>query len=108
MRAACRASVRLLYKLYVVLPVSDRGGGAPQLAFSEADVAKPLTLRADGHGALLLDGQLLALAGMRHGGRRRAVLPPRLGFGASGNERVPSFATLLCFLELLPPPSNHA
>jgi hypothetical protein len=96
--------VRLLYKLYVVLPPGV--GGAPRFVFAHADAAAPLSLRADGAGALLLDGQLAALAGMRRGGRRRAVLPPRLGFGSDGNALVPAAATLLCFLEVLPEPQG--
>ena len=92
------------YKLYVGLPAG--ADGAPRFVFSSADAAAPVVLRASGHGALLLEGQLAAVAGMRHGGRRRAVLPPRLGFGAAGNERVPAFSTLLCFMELLPKPAE--
>jgi hypothetical protein len=50
-------------------------------------------------------------AGMRSGGRRKAVLPPSLGYGAAGVRRqlsarhaivVPPNATLLFFLETLP------
>ena len=92
--------MRLIYKLYVALPPGP--DGAPRFVFSSSDAATPLHLLASGHGAVLLEGQTAALAGMRHGGRRRAVLPPRLAFGAAANERVPAFSTLLCFLELLP------
>ncbi len=98
-------SVQLRYKLYAALPPGPRG--APRFVFAHADAA-PLQLRANGQGALLLDGQLLALQGMRRGGRRRAVLPPRLGFGADANDLVPAFATLLCFLEVLPLPAQQA
>lgn len=92
----------MLYKLYVASPPGPRG--APRFVYSQSDAAAPLVLRADGAGAVLLPGQVAALAGMTHGGRRRAVLPPRLAFGARANDRVPAFSTLLFFVELLHPP----
>ena len=93
--------MQLIYKLYVGSPVSATDG-APRFVFSASDAAAPLVMGGAGHGAVLLQGQLAALAGMRRGGRRRAVLPPRMGFGATGNDRVPPWSTLLCFMELLP------
>ena len=93
--------MQLIYKLYVGSPASA-ADGAPRFVFSASDAAAPLVMGGAGHGSVLLQGQLAALAGMRRGGRRRAVLPPRLGFGATANDRVPPWSTLLCFMELLP------
>ena len=101
----CFRSVQLIYKLYVGSPASGVDG-APRFVFSASDAAAPVAMSGAGHGAVLLEGQLAALAGMRRGGRRRAVLPPRLGFGATPNERVPPWSTLLCFMELLPAPQR--
>lgn len=102
--------MQLIYKLYVGSPAST-ADGAPRFVFSVSDAAAPVVMGGAGHGALLLPGQLAALEGMRRGGRRRAVLPPRLGFGATANDRVPPWSTLLCFMELLPaqqPPGRGA
>ena len=103
-------SVALIYKLYVGSPASA-ADGALRFVFSSSDATAPVVMGGAGHGAVLLQGQLEALAGMRRGGRRRAVLPPRLGFGATANDRVPPWSTLLCFMELLParqPPGRDA
>ena len=45
----------------------------------------------------------IGLEGMRVGGRRQLVVPPRLGFGAAGSSdgRVPGNAVLVYFFELL-------
>ncbi len=49
----------------------------------------------------LIPGVDQGILGMRVGGRRRIVVPPDLGFGASGTSGIPGNATLLYEIELL-------
>jgi hypothetical protein len=84
---------------------ADDAGGGREAEEKAADASRSAStpLPRGLHAALL--------AGMRAGGRRKAVLPPWLGYGAAGVRRtlsarhaivVPPNATLLFFLEALP------
>ncbi len=41
-----------------------------------------------------------ALIGMREGGSRRAIIPPYLGYGSGGSDRIPPNSTLIFDLEI--------
>jgi FKBP-type peptidyl-prolyl cis-trans isomerase FkpA len=87
-------------------------GEPPQFLFSQATErdASRFVLGAKMEREGVLPGISAAVRGMRAGGRRKAVVPPALGFGAAGKSQrmglrtitVPPNATLLFFLELPP------
>lgn len=89
--------MEIKYKLFALVPRSEKEG--VRFVFSQS--AKPVVMRMNGEGAILLPGQLDTLQGMRRGGQRRAVIPPSLGFGSTPRETIPAFATLLFFVEML-------
>ncbi len=60
---------------------------------------RPVMLRID--SGQVIPGVDRALEGMRVGGVREAVIPPELGFGASGSTRIPGNTTLLLEIELV-------
>ena len=49
----------------------------------------------------LIQGFHQGVTGMRVGGLRRVVIPPNLGYGATGNQSIPGNATLLFEIELI-------
>lgn len=52
-------------------------------------------------GGRLIPGFEQALVGMREGGRRRAIIPPNLGYGAGGTGGIPPNSTLIFDLEII-------
>jgi len=76
---------------------SGQDGKGQQFDSSSGRGAFSFTLGA----SQVISGWDRGVAGMRVGGMRRLILPPELGYGASGNGPIPGNATLVFDIELL-------
>ena len=77
-------------------PAKTDGKG---LQFDTSVGLTPLTF-AIGSGQVI-QGFDRGVTGMKVGGARRIVVPPSLGYGASRNNSIPPFATLVFEIELM-------
>ena len=69
------------------------------LQFDSSVGATPLTFTV-GSGQVI-QGFDRGVMGMKVGGARRVVIPPSLGYGASRNNSIPPYATLVFEIELV-------
>jgi len=77
-------------------PTKTDGKG---LQFDTSVGATPLTFMV-GSGQVI-QGFDRGVTGMKVGGARRVVIPPSLGYGASRNNSIPPFSTLVFEIELV-------
>jgi FKBP-type peptidyl-prolyl cis-trans isomerase FkpA len=69
------------------------------LMFDTSVGGTPLTFTI-GDG-LVIEGFARGVTGMKVGGARRVVIPPSLGYGASRNNSIPAYSTLVFEIELV-------
>jgi len=69
------------------------------LQFDSSVGSTPLTFTV-GTGQVI-EGFDRGVTGMKVGGARRVVIPPSLGYGASRNNSIPPYATLVFEIELV-------
>jgi FKBP-type peptidyl-prolyl cis-trans isomerase FkpA len=89
-------SVVVNYTGWLYDPTKTDGKG---LQFDTSVGATPLTFTL-GTGQVI-QGFDRGVTGMKAGGARRLVIPPSLGYGASRNNSIPPFATLVFDIELV-------
>jgi FKBP-type peptidyl-prolyl cis-trans isomerase len=72
---------------------------ADGITFDSSVGREPFTFRV-GQGAVI-KGWDAGLVGMRIGGKRKLIIPPKLGYGKGGSGKIPPNATLYFEIELL-------
>lgn|SRR5688572_8491835 len=89
-------NVTVNYTGWLYDPTKTDGKG---LQFDSSVGQTPLTFTVGaGH---VIQGFDRGVTGMRAGGARRIVVPPSLGYGASRNNSIPPYATLVFEIELV-------
>ncbi len=91
-----RVSVNYTGWLYVTTTADNKG------TQFDTSIGKTPLIRPVLGGGGVIEGFDRGIIGMRVGGRRRVVIPPELGYGASGSgSTIPGNATLIFELELV-------
>ncbi len=94
--AASGTVVTVNYTGFLYDPTQPDGKG---LVFDTSLNATPLVFTL-GIGSVI-QGFDRGVTGMKVGGARRVVIPPSLGYGASRNNSIPPYATLVFDIDLL-------
>ena len=94
--AAKSASVTVNYTGWIYDPTQPDGKG---LIFDTSIGGTPLTFTL-GAGQVI-QGFDRGVTGMKIGGARRIVIPPSLGYGATRNNSIPPYSTLIFEIDLL-------
>ena len=69
-------------------------------SFDDNAPPKPLFIFKLGSGAVI-PGFDIGLQGMKVGGRRQLIIPPELGYGASGARSIPPYAVLVFIVDMI-------
>ena len=94
--AASGTVVSVNYTGFLYDPTQPDGKG---LVFDTSLTSTPLSFTL-GAGQVI-QGFDRGVTGMKVGGARRVVIPPSLGYGASRNNSIPPYATLVFDIDLL-------
>ena len=94
--AASGTVVSVNYTGFLYDPTQPDGKG---LVFDTSLTSTPLSFTL-GAGQVI-QGFDRGVTGMKVGGARRIVIPPSLGYGASRNNSIPPYATLVFDIDLL-------
>jgi FKBP-type peptidyl-prolyl cis-trans isomerase FkpA len=94
--AASGTIVSVNYTGFLYDPTQPDGKG---LVFDTSLNSTPLSFTL-GIGAVI-QGFDRGVAGMKVGGARRVVIPPSLGYGATRNNSIPPYATLVFDIDLI-------
>ena len=96
--AAAGTRVTVNYTGWLYDPSGQNGRGQQ---FDSSVGRSPFVFTLGANPPQVIRGWEQGVPGMRVGGMRRLVIPPELGYGASGNGPIPPNATLVFDIELL-------